>query len=100
MDILALRVVLAGIFRLDLESVGSKVISLGLKQVCGQVLGAVTVKPAEGSAESRSRYAEKRSLRDHVSPAWLSLVDSLIEEVIKKKILKRWVFPVSRCNIF
>jgi hypothetical protein len=99
MIILVRWVLLAGKFGLDLESVRAEVISLRLEQVCGQVLGAVTVKPAEGSAESWSWYTEKCSLGHDVSPAWLSLVDSLVEEVIEKKILKIRVFPISRRDI-
>jgi hypothetical protein len=99
MNILALWVFLAGIFGLDLEGMGAEIISLSLEQVGGQVLGAITVKPAEGSTKSWGRYAEKRSLGDNVSPTWLSLMNSFVEEVIKEKILKIWVFPVGGRDI-
>jgi len=88
MDILAFSIFLAGKFGLDLEGVCSKAISVCLKQVGRQILGAIAVKPAKGSTESWSWYAKKCSLRDDISPAWLSLVDSLVEEVVEEEILK------------
>lgn len=99
MYILAFWIFLIGVFRLDLEGVGSEVVSLGLKQVGGQILSTITVEPAESSTESRGRYSEKRCLGDDVSPTGLSLVNSFVEEVIKKKILKIGVLPVGRCDI-
>lgn len=99
MDILAFWIFLAGIFRLDLEGVGSEVISLCLKQVGRQVLCAIAVKPAEGSAESWSWYAEKCSLRHDISPAWLSLVNSLVEEAVEEKVLEIWIVSVRRSDI-
>jgi hypothetical protein len=97
MDILAFWVFLAGKFGLNLKGVCPKVISLCLKQVGGQILGAIAVEPAEGSTESWSWYAKKCSLRDDISPAWLSLVDSLVEEVVKEKILEIWILSI-RCS--
>jgi hypothetical protein len=98
-DILAFWVFLAGKFGLDLERVGSEEISLCLKQVRGQILCAITVKPAEGSAEGWSWYAKKSSLRDNISPAWLSLVDSFVEEVVEEKILESWILSVRRSDV-
>jgi len=59
---MAFRVFLAGKFGLDLENVRSKVTSLCLKQVGGQILCVIAVKPAEGSTESWSWYAKMCSL--------------------------------------
>ncbi len=73
---------------LDLEGVGTEVITLSLEQVGGQILGAVTVEPREGGGEGRGWDTEKGSLGDDVSPAWLSLGDGLVEETIEEEILK------------
>ena len=86
-DVLALLVLLVGEFGLDAEGVGTEVITLGLQQVGGQVLGAVTVVEAERGAESRCGDTPESTLGDCVSPARLSLVDSLVEEVVEQEVL-------------
>jgi hypothetical protein len=93
-DILVLGVLLVGKFWLDLEGVSTEVISLSLKEVSRKVLGTVSVEPAQGSAESRGWYAEKCCLGDDLSPAGLSLVDGLVEEVIEQQVLEIWVVAV------
>lgn len=55
MVILAFGVLLASEFRLDLEGVGTEVVSLRLEQVGRQILCPVTIVPTKCSAESRRR---------------------------------------------
>ncbi len=100
MDILVFWVLLVGKFRLDSEGVRTKVISLGLEQVSGEILGTITIEPAESSAEGWGWYAEKCGFRDDISPAGLCLVNSLVEEIIEEEILKVWVVAVCRSDIF
>lgn len=45
MDVVTNLVLGVGELWLDLEGVGTEVISLGLEQVGGEVLGAVTIEP-------------------------------------------------------
>ena len=94
-DVLALLVLLVGVFGLDAEGVGTEVVTLGLQQVGGQVLGTVTVVEAEGGAESGCGDTPKSTLGDDVSPAGLSLVDSLVEEVIEEQVLEVGVGTVG-----
>lgn len=97
--VLALGVLLVREFRLDQERVSAEVVTLGLEQVGGQVLGAVTVEPRQRRRESGRRDTEKGGLGHDVSPAGLRLVDSLVEEVIEKQVLEFWVVTVSSCDI-
>jgi len=94
-NILTLLVLRVRKLRLDLEGVGTKVITLRLEQVGGQVLGAVPVEPRESGGECRGRYAEESSLGDDVAPAWLRLVDGLVEEVVEEEVLKVGVGAVG-----
>lgn len=80
---------------LDLKCMRTEVITLGLQQVRWQVLGTVTVEPAQSRRESRGRYAEKSSLGDDVTPAWLGGVDGLVEEVGEEEVLQVVVFAVG-----
>lgn len=95
MNILALWVGGVGEFGLDAEGVGTEVIALGLEEVGREFLGAVAIVEAEGSAESRGRDTPESTLADNVSPASLSVVDSLIEEVIEQQVLEVGVLAVS-----
>lgn len=95
MDILALGEGLAGILGLDAESVSTEVITLGLEEVGGQVLGAVAVVEAESSGESRSGNTPQSGLADHVTPAVLGVVNSLLEEVVEEQVLKVRVVAVG-----
>ena len=52
MDVLALLVLLVGALWLDSEGVCAEVVTLGLQQVGGEVLRAVSVVEAESGAES------------------------------------------------
>lgn len=95
MDILALGEGLAGILGLDAESVSTEVITLGLEEVGGQVLGAVAVVEAESSGESRSGNTPQSGLADHVTPAVLGVVNGLLEEVVEEQVLKVRVAAVG-----
>jgi hypothetical protein len=98
-DILAFWVFATGKLWLDLERMGTKVISLCLEQIGREILSTVSIKPAESGAESRSWYAEKGGLRDDVSPTRLRFVNSLVEEVIEEEILKIWVVAISCSDV-
>lgn len=95
MNVLALGEGLVGVLGLDAESVGTEVVTLGLQQVGGQVLGAVAVVEAEGGGEGRQRNTPEGRLADNVTPAGLGLVDGLGEEVIEQQVLKVGVVAVS-----
>lgn len=99
MDILALGEGLAGILGLDAESVGTEVVTLGLEQVGGQVLGAVTVVEGERSGEGRSGDTPQSGLADHVTPASLGVVNGLVEEVVEQQVLEVGVAAVGLGNI-
>lgn len=88
MDVLAIRILLAGVLGLDAESVGTEVITLSLEEVRGEILGAVTIEPRQGGREGRGGDTKQSSLGDDVSPAGLSLVDGLVEEVVEEKVLE------------
>jgi len=94
-NVLALREGLAGKLRLDAESVSTEVVTLGLQQVGGQVLGAVAVVEAQSSGEGGQRNTPQSRLADNVSPAALGGVDGLLEEVIEQQILKVGVVAVG-----
>lgn len=94
-NVLALGEVRVGTLGLDAEGVGTEVVTLGLQQVGGQILGAVAVVEAEGSGESRQRDTPESRLADHVAPAVLSLVNSLSEEMVEQQVLKVGVVAVS-----
>lgn len=99
MDVLALGEGLAGVLGLDAESVSAKVITLGLQQVGGQVLGAVAVVEAEGSGEGRQRNTPDSRLADNVAPAALGGVNGLGEELIEEQVLEVGVVAVSVGNV-
>jgi hypothetical protein len=87
-DIFALRVVLAGVLGLDAEGVGTEVITLSLKEVGGEVLGAVAVVEGKSGAEGGCGDAPENGLGADVSPASLRVVDSLVEEVVEEEVLE------------
>ncbi len=99
MDILARWVRGRGMFGLDTERVCTKVITLGLEEVGGQVLGTVTIEPRECSREGGCRDTEEGRLGNNISPARLRLVDGLVEEVIEQKVLKIVVLTIGRGDI-
>lgn len=94
-NVLALGVVLVGVLGLDAEGVGTEVVTLSLQQVGREVLGAVAVVEAEGSAEGRERDTPESRLADNISPAALSVVNGLVEEVVEQKVLEVGVVAVS-----
>ena len=94
-DVLVLREVLVGVLGLDAEGVGTEVVTLGLQQVGREVLGTVTVVEAESSAEGRQRDTQDSSLADDVSPALLSVVDSVGEEAVEQKVVEVRVVTVG-----
>jgi len=94
-NVLAVLVLGVGELGLDLEGVGAEVVSLGLEQVGGQVLGAVAVEPGQGGGEGWGGDAEEGGLGDDVSPAGLGLVDGLVEEVAEEEVLQVVVLAVG-----
>jgi hypothetical protein len=99
MNVLAFLVLGAGKLRLNLEGVGTEVISLGLQKVGWQILGAVTVEPRQSGGEGWGWDTEESGLGDDVSPAGLGLVDSLVEEVAKEEVLEVVVLTVGGCDV-
>lgn len=95
----ALGVLLVGKLRLDLESVGTEVVTLGLKQIGGQVLRPVTVVEGQSGAESRSGETPDGGLCNDVSPASLGVGDGLEEELVEKQVLEVWVLAVRRGDV-
>lgn len=98
-DILTLLVLLVGVFGLDAEGVGTEVVTLRLQQVGGQVLGTVAVVEAESGAESGCGDTPEGTLGNDVSPSRLSLVDSLVEEVVKEQVLEIGVGTVGLSDV-
>lgn len=98
-DVLVLREVLVGVLGLDAEGVGTEVVTLGLQQVGREVLGTVTVVEAESSAEGRQRDTQNSSLADDVSPALLSVVDSVGEELVEQKVVEVRVVTVGVSDV-
>lgn len=99
MDVLALGEGLAGVLGLDAEGVGTEVVTLGLEQVGGQVLGAVAVVEAESGGEGGSRNTPEGSLADDVTPSSLGVVNSLVEEVVEQEVLEVGVVAVGLGDI-
>lgn len=88
-----------GILWLDLEGVGTKVVTLGLEKVGRQVLGAVTVEEGQRSAECRHGDTRLNSKSNNVSPARLSSVNSLVEEIVEEQVLEIGVLAVGRGDV-
>ena len=83
-DVFALGILVTGIFGLDAERVSTKVVALGLQQICRKIFGAVTVVEAESCAEGGCRDSPKSAFADNVAPTRLSVVNGLVEEVVEK----------------
>lgn len=98
-DILAGLVLGIGKVGLDVEGVGTEVITLSLEQVGGQVLGAVAVEPRESGREGGGRDTKLSSLGDDVSPAGLGRVDGLVEEVVEEEVGEVVVLAVSGSDV-
>ena len=99
MNVLALWVLLVGELWLDAEGVGTEVVTLGLEKVGWEVLGPVTVEEGKGGGEARSWETPESTLGDDVSPAWLSLVNGLVEEIVEEEVLKVWVAAVGAGDV-
>ena len=98
-DVLALGVLLVGVLRLDAESVGTEVVTLGLEHVGGEVLGAVAVVEGKGGAEGRGGDTPEGTLGDNVAPAVLGGVDGVVEEVVEEEVLKVGVAAVGLSDV-
>jgi hypothetical protein len=98
-SVLTLGELLRLILGLDQESVSTEVITLSLKKVGGQVLGAVTIEERKSSAESGCRDASLDRPSNDISPTLLSVVDGLVEEVIEEQVLEVRVLAVSRSDV-
>ena len=98
-NVLALWVLVVGELWLDVESVGTEVVTLGLEKVGWKVLGPVTVKEGKSGGEARSWDTPESTLGDDVSPSWLCLVDCLVEEVVEEQVLEVWVGTVGLCDV-
>jgi len=94
-DVLALAVLLGDVLREDLPGVGTEVVTLGLEEVGGEDLGAVSVEEGEGGGEGRGGDAPKSGLGDDAAPSRLGLVDGLVEEVVEEQVLELGVLGVS-----
>lgn len=92
-------VLVVGVLGLDLEGVGTEVVTLGLEKVGREILRAVSVEPRQGSGESRGRDSEQGSLGNHVSPAGLCGVDGLVEEVVEEQVLEVGVVSVGGSDV-
>lgn len=99
MNVLVLGELGAGILRLDAEGVGTKVVTLSLEQVGGEVSGAVSIVEAQSRAESGGRDTPESTLADDVSPAILGLVNRLVEEIIEEQVLQVRVVAVGTGNV-
>ena len=98
-DVLADGVLVVGELGLDLEGVGTEVVTLGLEEVGGEVLGTVTVVEGQSGAEAGSGDTPLGALGDNVSPALLCVVDGLVEEVVEEKVLEVGVVAVGLSDI-
>jgi hypothetical protein len=88
MDPFALRVLRVGSLWLDQEGVGTEIISLGLDEVCWSVCSSVSVEEVQGGTETWGWDAQVNGSLDDASPAWLGLVNSIIEELVEQQVLE------------
>jgi hypothetical protein len=94
-DICVGRELLSGSLRKASVSVSTEVITLSLEEGSRELSSPVAIEEGESSGESRCRDSRDGSLSHNSSPAWLSLVDSLVEEIIEEQVLESWVLAVS-----
>lgn len=52
---------------------------------------SIAIKEGESSCESGCWDSRDGSLGNDASPAWLSFVDGLVEEIVKEEVLQGWV---------
>ena len=98
-SILSLWVVFTGVFGLDQEGVSTEVVTLSLQQVGWQILGPVAVEEGQCSAKSRCWNAGLSTESNDISPAFLSIVYGLVEEVVEQQVLKVRIFTVCCCDV-
>ena len=77
----------------------TKIITLCLEKIGREILGAVTVVPAEGGTESGKWDTPHCTFADDIPPARLRLVDGLVEEVVEEQIFEIWVVTIGLCDI-
>jgi hypothetical protein len=69
----------------DSESVGTKVVSLGLDQGSGQLLGSVTVEEGQGGGVGWDGDTPQGGLGDDSPPSGLGGLDGVLEEVVEQQ---------------
>ena len=99
MDVLALGKLVAGELGKNAEGVGTKVVTLSLEEVSGEQLATVTVEEGESGGECGGGDTPEDGLSDHATPALLSVVDGLVEEVVEEKILELGVLAESSGDV-
>jgi hypothetical protein len=98
-NIFTFWVLFVRILRLDEESVSTKIITLCLEKIGREILGAVTVVPAERGTESGKWDTPHCTFADNIPPARLRLVDGLIEEIVEEQIFEIWVVTIGLRDI-
>lgn len=88
MVVFSLGILGTGMLGLDFESVGPKVVPLGLKQISREILGAVAVVEAQGGTECWSGNAPFGTTRNSVPPSFLRIVNGLVKEAVKEKVFQ------------
>ena len=88
MVVFSLGILGTGMLGLDFESVGPKVVPLGLKQISREILGAVAVVEAQGGTECWSGDTPFGTTRNSVPPSFLRIVNGLVKEAVKEKVFQ------------
>ena len=99
MDVFTLRVLVRGVFWLDPEGVGAKVVSLCLQQVCGEIFCSVSVVEAKRGAKRWRGDPPQSAFADNVSPSALCLVDGALEKVVEEQVFEVGICTVSRGDV-
>lgn len=79
----------------QLVGVGTEVISLGLEQVSGELVGSVTVVESQSRSKGRGGDTPGDSLGHGRSPRGVGLLDGVLEEVVEQQVLEVGVLSVS-----
>ena len=79
----------------DLESVSTKVITLGLQEVGGETGTSVTVVKGKSGREGRSGNTPLGGGSNNLSPAVLGLVNGVVEELVEEQVLELGVLAVG-----
>ena len=72
---------------------------MSLEEVSGDNLAPVTIEEGKSSGESGGGDTPENSLGNVSPPAGLSLVNSLVEEVVEEQRLEARVLLVRRCDV-